>query len=172
MPTTPSVRMRQLVDWSAAIWAGLLAGSIFLLLNVIITPLVIGGNGWVMVRLLASISLGETILPPPASFDLKALLAALVTHYALSIGFSMLLAYIIHRGGMLTGILGGGLFGLCLYYINIYTLTWFLPWFFGIRSWAFLLTHILFGAAAGGIYEGLEVEEYVAAPEAGTANDA
>jgi hypothetical protein len=100
-------------------------------------------------------------LAPPASFDLYALLAAFVTHYVLSIVFGMLLAYIIHRGGMLTGILGGAVFGLCLYYINIYTLTWQFPWFFVMRGWPFLLTHILFGAMAGGIYEGLEVEEFI-----------
>ncbi len=161
MPTTSSVRMRQVVDWSASIWAGLLAGSIFLILNVLITPLAIGGNGWVMVRLIASIPLGESVLAPPASFDLKALLVALVTHYVLAVVFSMILAYIFHRGGMLTGILGGALFGLCLYLINVYTLTYVFPWFFAIRGWAFMLTHVLFGAVAGGIYEGLEVEAFV-----------
>ncbi len=161
MPTTSSVRMRQVVDWSASIWAGLLAGSIFLILNVLVTPLVMGGNGWVMVRLIASISLGESVLAPPASFDLKALLAALVTHYVLAVVFSMILAYIFHRGGMLTGILGGALFGLCLYFINVYTLKLVFPWFFAMRGWAFLLTPVLFGAMAGGIYEGLEVEEFV-----------
>jgi hypothetical protein len=153
--------MRQVVDWSASIWAGLLAGSVFLFLNVLVTPWVIGGNGWVMVRLIASIPLGEAVLAPPASFDLVVLLAAFVTHYVLSIVFSMILAYIVHRGGMLTGILGGAVFGLCLYYINVYTLTWWLPWFFAVRGWPFLLTHILFGAVAGGIYEGLEVEEFI-----------
>ena len=165
MPTTSSVRMRQVVDWSASIWAGLLAGSVFLLLNVLVTPLAMGGNGWVMVRLIASIPLGQAVLAPPASFDLYALIAAFVTHYVLSIVFSMLLAYIIHRGGMLTGILGGAAFGLCLYYINFYTLTWLFPWFFAMRGWPFLLTHILFGAVAGGIYEGLEVEEFIPVPE-------
>jgi hypothetical protein len=157
--------MRQVVDWRAAIWAGLLAGSVFLLLNVLVTPLAIGGNGWVMVRLIASIPLGETVLAPPASFHLKALLAAFVTHYALSVVFSLLLAYIFHRGGMLTGMIGGALFGLCLYYINVYTLTWVFPWFFVMGGWLFLLTHILFGAMAGGIYEGLEVEEFIPASE-------
>lgn len=110
------------------------------------------------------IPLGEAILAPPASFDLKALIAALVTHYVLSTVFSMVLAYIFHRGGMLTGILGGAVFGLCLYCINVYTLTWVFPWFFTMRGWAFLLTHIAFGAMAGGIYEGLEVEEFVPMP--------
>jgi hypothetical protein len=169
MPTTSSVRMRQVVDWRASIWAGLLAGSTFLLLNVLATPLAIGGNGWVMVRLIASIPLGEGILTPLASYDLNALLAAFVTHYVLSIVFSMVLAYMIHRGGMRTGILGGAVFGLCLYCMNVYTLTWVFPWFFVMRGWAFLLTHVLFGTMAGGIYEGLEVEAYIPVEEEGGA---
>ena len=161
MSTSSTVRMRQVVDWSAAIWAGLLAGSVFLLLNVFLTPLVLGGNGWVIIRLFASIPLGDAILAPPATYDLKALMAALVTHYVLSVGFGMLLAYIIHRGGLIAGILIGALFGLALYAINFYTLTLAFPWFFALRSWVFIATHVLFGALAGAIYEGLEVEEFV-----------
>jgi hypothetical protein len=30
-----------------------------------------------------------------------------------------------------------------------------------MRNWIIVLNHVLFGAAAGGIYEALEVEEFV-----------
>lgn len=161
--TTASPRMRQLVDWQAALWAGLIAGAIFLLVNLFVTPLVIGGNAWVMVRLFASIILGEGILAPPATFDLMALLVALITHFALAVAYSLLIAYIIHRGGLIAGILGGALLGLALYSINFYTLTFFFPWFFAMRSGVFVAAHLLFGALAGGIYEALEVETFVPA---------
>ena len=161
MRKTSSQRMRQIVDWSASIWAGLGAGTIFLLLNLILIPAFIGGNAWVVIRLLASIMLGSDILAPPATFNLPALIAALIVHFALSIIFSMLITLTIHRGGLLTGIVGGALLGLGLYSINFYTSTLFYPWFFAMRNWVFILTHILFGALAGGIYEGLEVEEFV-----------
>lgn len=163
MRKTSSQRMVQLVDWSTAVWAGLLAGVVFLLLNLILAPLFIGGNGWVIIRLMASPMLGDGILAPPATFAADALAAALVTHFVLSVLFSMLTAVIIHRGGLLTGILGGAAIGLFLYSINFYALTFFFPWFFATRSWVFILTHILFGAIAGGVYEGLEVEEFVPA---------
>lgn len=158
--TTSSPRMRQLVDWRAAFWAGLIAGAIFLLVNLFVTPLVIGGNGWVMVRLFASILLGEGILAPPATFDALALMVALVTHFALAVAYSMLIAYIIHRGGLIAGIIGGALLGLALYSINFYTLTFFFPWFFAMRSGVFVAAHLIFGALAGGIYEALEVETF------------
>jgi hypothetical protein len=153
-------RMRQLVDWSAAIWAGVIAAIIFLLLNLFLTPLVLGGNAWVIVRLFASITMGEPVLAPPATFHGTALAAALLTHFVLSIGFAMLIAYILHRWGLIVGILGGAIIGLGLFCINFYTMTVFFPWFFAMRSWVFVLTHVLFGAIAGGVYEGLEVEEF------------
>jgi len=160
---TSSPRLRQLVDWRAAFWAGLIAGAIFLLVNLFVTPLVIGGNAWVMVRLFASILMGEGILAPPATFDAAALLIALITHFVLSIGYALLIAYIIHRGGLIAGFIAGALLGLALYSINFYTLTFFFPWFFAMRSWVFVATHLLFGALVGGIYEALEVETFVPA---------
>lgn len=158
-------RMRQLVDWRAAIYAGIIAGMFFLFLNWFITPLVIGGNLWMMVRLFASVVLGEQVLAPPATFAPLALLVALVLHFGLSIIYSLVIAYIIHRGGLLLGIIGGALLGLALYSINFYTLTFFYPWFFAMRNPVFLVTHALFGAIAGGVYEALEVEVFVPVEE-------
>jgi hypothetical protein len=78
----------------------------------------------------------------------------------LSIAFTLLIAYIIHRGGLITGILGGALIGLGLYTINFRTLTYVFPWFFAMESTSVLVNHLIFGALAGGIYEALEVEEF------------
>ena len=161
--TITSTRMRQLVDWSAAFWSGIIAGTVFLLLNLFLSPV---GNAWVMIRLFASILLGEGILAPPATFDVSALIVALIVHFALSILYTMLIAYVIHRGGLISGIIGGALLGLALYSINFYTLTLFYPWFFAMRSAVFIATHALFGALAGSIYEALEVELFVPAEEA------
>jgi hypothetical protein len=151
------------VDWSAAVWAGVIAGAVFLALNLFVTPTVIGGNGWVFIRLLASPILGQDILAPPASFDGAALAVGLVIHGVLSVAFTVLLAAIIHRWGLIVGLLGGAAFGVALYGVNIYTLTLIFPWFMTMKSGIFLLTHVIFGAAAGGLYEALEVEEFVPA---------
>jgi hypothetical protein len=155
-----SPRLRQLVDWRSALWAGLIAGTAFLLLNLLLTPMAIGGNAWVLIRLEASILLGPDILAPPVTPDGGALVAALVTHYALSVAFAFLVTYVLHRWGLVVGILGGAAMGLALYAINFYSLTYFFPQFFAMRSWALVLSHVLFGALVGGIYEGLEVEMF------------
>jgi len=159
--TTSTSKMRQLVDWSAALWAGVIAGSVFFLLLVFVTPIFAGGNAWVVIRLLASIGLGADILAPPATFDLTALIVALISNFVLSIGFALLIAYVLHRWGLIMGIVGGALLGLAIYAINFYTLTFFFPWFFAMRSWPIVISHLIFGALAGGIYESLEVEEFI-----------
>jgi len=156
-----SVHKRQLLDWSAAVWAGIISGFIFLAVTVFAVPYFTGGNAWVIIRLFASVILGEGILAPPATYDLSALIAALAVNSVLSMAFALLLAYIVHRGGLLTGILGGAVFGLAVYCINFYTLTIFFPWFFALKGWPMAASHILLGAMSGGIYEGLEVEEFV-----------
>jgi hypothetical protein len=50
---------------------------------------------------------------------------------------------------------------LAIYAINFFAISYFVPWFFPLRSWILLLSHVLFGALAGGIYELLEEEEFV-----------
>ncbi len=149
------------MDWKAAIYAGFISGFVLLLLVILFVPGIMGWNAWVIVRYISSIFLGQSILPPPANFDLTALIIALITHSIISIGAAILLAFIIHRWGLLVGIVGGAIFGLCLYGINFFTLSYFFPWFFLIKSWPMLVSHIIFGAVAGGVYEALEVEKFV-----------
>jgi hypothetical protein len=151
----------QVVDWSAAVWAGIIAGSIFLLLNLLLMNYYYGSGIWTTLRFIASIVLGKSVLAPPASFTPAVFIVALLTHYALSIIFTLILAVIIHRWGLLAGIVLGGLFGFGLYCINFYTMTLLFPWFFAISSGSMVVSHIVFGMLAGGIYEALEVEEFV-----------
>lgn len=158
-----SPKMRRVMDWSAAVWAGILAGAVFLIVQLVLFPFVTGGSPWVVTRLIAAIVLGQGVLPPPAAFDGLVIVVGLVVHFVLSITFALLLAFIVHRWGLWVGIIGGALFGLALYVINYYTFSLFFPWFFPMRSWIDVVSHVLFGAVAGGVYEGLEKEEFVPA---------
>ncbi len=165
MNRTPSVQMRQVVDWSAALWGGVVAGLVFFLLNVFIVPLLVGGNGWITLRYTASMVMGQSVLPPPATFDGVVVIVALIVHFVLSIALTMLLAFIIHRWGLIVGIVGGALFGLAVYFTHFYTVTLLFPWFFAVRSWPLLFSYVIFGAVGGGVYEALEVEEFVPVEE-------
>lgn len=156
--------VRHLMDWKAAVLAGLIAGAVFLLVLLIAYPLATGGTPWTIFRFIGAMVLGESVLPPPTTFDAGVVVTAVLIHFTLSILYTLILAFIVHRWGILISILGGALFGLALYLINFFTFTMFFAWFYPARAWPFSLVHILFGAVAGGIYEFLEKDVYVVEP--------
>ena len=161
MTQSRMTRMRQVVDWRAAI-IGSLAGAItFLLAIAMLLPVTTGGTLWAFYRYIASILLGAGILPPPAGFDIVAVLVGTVIHVALSLVYGAILTTIIHRWGLIVGLLGGALFGLAVYAINFFTFTLIFDWFYLLRSWPIVLAHVLFGAVTGLVYELLEVERFV-----------
>lgn len=164
---TTKVRMEQIVDWRSAVIAGVVAGIVFLVAEMIGRAAVIGGSPWIPFRYIAAIVMGAEALPPPPGFDPVIFVVALLVNFVLSIIFSLILAAIVHEWELVVGIVVGALFGLALYAINYYTFTRFFPWFFPIRNWTDVLSHILFGATAGGVYELLEREKFVPVYEDG-----
>jgi len=148
------------MDTRAAFWAGVISGFFFLFGSMTLTWWAVG-SPWVVTRLLASLILGSGVLPPPATFTPGTVLVALIVHFALSIGYAMLIAFVLHRWGILVGIVGGALLGLAFYAINFYAISYLFPWFYPMRSWMFAASHALFGAVVGGLYETMEVERFV-----------
>lgn len=153
--------LRLVMDWRAAIIAGLLAGGLTMLLWMILWTLMTAGSAWTPFHQAAAILLGQDVLTPSQTLNPQIVLTGLVVHLFLSVVYAIILAFIIHRWGLVVGVLGGALFGLALYFINYYTFTALFPWFFPARSWIILVGHIFFGATAGGIYEVLERDIYV-----------
>jgi hypothetical protein len=91
----------------------------------------------------------------------------LVTHFVLSILFALIIALIFHRWGIVVGLLGGGMIGAVVYFMNYYTFSLIFPWIFPYLSWMLLLAHIFFGALAGALYEVFEDERFVDEPVLG-----
>ena len=151
--------LRSTVDWSAVIWASLIAGTVSFLLYLFFVPMSVGaGNAAIIARFMASILLGIGALAPPATFDIGIVVAALVVHFALALLMGSIIAFVLHRWGLLTGMIGGALFGILFYVINFYSLTLFWPQMYALAHMSVLLVHVVFGALAGGIYEWLEFE--------------
>lgn len=156
-----AAQVRYLVDWRAAIWAGLISGAIFLVLSMVLSAIVLG-TPWVVPQIIASLVMGPEVLPPPNAIGAGVFLVALLIHAVLSVIFGSLVAIVVHRWGMLIGFVGGALLGLALYGVTFYAFSELLvPWVFLMRSWIMLVSHIVFGAAAGAIYEALEVEHVI-----------
>jgi hypothetical protein len=150
-----------LLVWKAAVIAGIFDGAIFLLVLMVAYPLATGGSPWTVFRFIGAIVLGESVLPPPTTFDAGVVITAVLLHFILSVIYTLVLAFIVHRWGILISVIGGVLFGLALYLINFFTFTMLFPWFYPARAWPFSLVHILFGAVAGGVYELLEKDVFV-----------
>lgn len=106
-------------------------------------------------RLTAAIVMGRSVLPPPATLAWDVMLVATLIHFALAITYSMILACMICRLGMLRSLLAGVLYGLVLYGINMHGFTIIFPWFALARGWITLITHAVFGAALAGTYKAL-----------------
>ena len=71
--STPSV------NWTAAAQSGVTGGVIYLVLELLLVPLFVGGTVWSVLRMMAAILLGRHALPPPDTFDLPIMLAAVWT---------------------------------------------------------------------------------------------
>jgi hypothetical protein len=153
--------MRQVMDWRAAVFAGLLAGLLAFLLRIALWVIATGGSFWTPFHHSAAILLGPESLAPAGAPQAGVVAVGFLVHMALSLIYTLLLAFIIHRWGLIVGIIGGALFGVAIYLINYYTFTALFPWFYPLRSWLVLAVHVFFGATAGGLYEALERDIYV-----------
>jgi hypothetical protein len=139
------------LHWPAAIWAGVVAGAVFLLLEMILVPALGRGSAWDPPRMIAAIALGEEVLKPP-TFALGAFVMALIIHFALSMAYTILLAVMVSRMSSAGATLTGVVFGLVLYGINFYFFTALFPWFALARDGLSLFVHGMWGAVAGYCY--------------------
>lgn len=140
------------INAKAALWAAFAAGAAFMMLEMIMVPVFMGGSPWGPPRMIAAIVMGKGVLPPPATFDAVVLMVAMLIHFGLSVILAFLFAFIA-RGralGMAIGI--GAVFGLVVYVISFYGMTMIFPWFATARGWIPIFAHIVYGAVLGCVY--------------------
>jgi hypothetical protein len=144
-------------NWVAAIKAGIIAGLVFLILELVLVSTIGGDSPWAPVRMIGAIALGQDVLPPPATFDLTAFIAAAIVHFALAIIYGTIFALVVDRAGWGPGttVIAGLVFGLLLYAINFYGFTAMFPWFAMARNEISILAHAVFGLVLGYSYRKL-----------------
>lgn len=140
------------IDWKAATWAGIIAGMVFLVLEMVMVPVFGGGSPWGPPRMMAAIVLGEGVLPPPATFDVGIILAAMGLHLVLSIVYAVVFSLVISQLSLGPALALGGVGGLVLYLVNFYGFTALFPWFSMARNWISIFGHVVFGLVAAGAY--------------------
>jgi hypothetical protein len=141
------------VSWSAAAEAGLMGGVVYLVLELILVPLFVGGSVWSVLRMIAAIVLGRGVLPPPDTFDVAVVLTGAVLHLLLATLYGLVLSAMINRAGPGVAVLLGAMVGLVLYIINYYVFTAVFPWFASARTWVTVFTHLVFGFVVAWSYK-------------------
>ncbi len=142
------------VDWSAAIWAGVIGGVVFMMMEMMLMPMFGFAPGmWAPPRMIAAVALGKDVLPPPATFDLTVVMVAMMIHFATSIMLAIAIAYISRGKSMATAMMVGVVASMAIYGFVFYIMSsvaW--PWFAMARNWVSVVTHIVFGMIAGAWY--------------------
>jgi hypothetical protein len=149
--------IRRSPDLGAAVSAGLIAGTIMMLLQLVMYPLFFDRSAWFHPRLIAAIPLGRDVLPGAArGADASVAIAALVVHYALSILYAVIASLVLDRVRFWPAVALGAVGGFALYLINYYGFTNVFEWFVASRNWVTTFTHISFGIGAAAAYKALE----------------
>lgn len=146
---------KRIEDWRAAVLSGLIGGLVFMILEMAMVPLFLGGSAWGPPRMIAAIVMGNEVLPPPATFDMGIVMVAMLVHFPLSIIYAIAAAIIFDRVSPLPSVIIGAVLGLLVYVINFYGFTAVFPWFAEARNWVSIFAHIVFGVAVAASYEGL-----------------
>ena len=144
-------------DWPAAVVAGLVAGAVAMVMDLLWTTLMQGGNPWHTSHQVAAMLMGPELLQGSTqAFNLGVVATAMAIHYGLGIVFGCIVAFIVtgfHYEGSLPMLeIVGGLFGIALYFINFYGMVRLFPWVAEMRSGAYLVEHLVFGMVAASVY--------------------
>ena len=159
--------MTRTLNWKAAIWAGLIAGAVFMMLEMALVAIVNGQSPWGPPRMIAAMVMGESVLPPPGSFDFGIMMVAMMIHFMMSIAFGVILGWAIYhwRMNLLTALVVGTVFGLVIYFVVFYMMTAIFPWFAMARGGVSIVAHAMFGLVLGWAYHAIAGQRSHAAHE-------
>tara|TARA_R110002051_G_scaffold75692_2_gene137608 strand:- start:1489 stop:1965 length:477 start_codon:yes stop_codon:yes gene_type:complete len=137
-------------DLKSGALAGIIAAAVFMMMEMEMGLVAMAGQSpWGPPRMIAAIVMGEGVLPPPSSFDLMILMAAMAVHFMLSIVIGVVFAMGVRRPGLPMALMAGAAVGLGLYVVNFYGFTVIFPWFAMARNAISIVSHLAFGMVLG-----------------------
>jgi hypothetical protein len=154
------------VNWSAAVWASIIAGLVFAVLEVLMVALLQGKSPWAPLHMIGAIALGPGAMATPDSFDIGIIAIAVVVHMVLAVIYGLVLAIIVAQTDTGLAVAIGAAFGLALYAINFYGFTRWFPWFADARDWISIFNHIVQSALMAYLYKVFDKNHAGAAMEA------
>lgn len=141
------------VSWSAAVFAGVLAGLAWVVWRILVSWWV-GEPPWRTASLVASLVLGGDVVQLSKLFDPKVTGTAAIVHFGLSIVLACILAPALTRLSMTGAIIAGVVYGAVLYLINLHVIApLFLPWMTELSGVITFVSHLLFGLVLGYTYK-------------------
>lgn len=145
------------LDVKAAVVAGLIAGAVFMMLEMALVGTIGGQSPWGPPRMIAAMAMGKGVLPPPGTFDLTIVSVAMAIHFMMSVLLGIVLGWIIShwRLGLVTSIIAGTVFGLVVYFVDFYLMTAVFPWFAMARGAISIFAHAMFGLVLGWAYHAI-----------------
>lgn len=150
--------------WRKGAVAGLVAGLVFLVVEMMLVPTVGGGELWGPPRMMGAIALGSEVLPPPATFDAGIVMVGMMVHFGLSAILGVIFAVATRALKLSRGmtIAAGVVFGLAVYLVNFYGFTELFPWFAMARNAITVFAHLVFGGVIGWMVGGQTIQTVAA----------
>lgn len=154
--------MTEKLDVKAAVWAGIIAGLVFVIVEMVLVATVGGGSPWGPPRMMAAIAMGKEVLPPPPTFDFGIVMVGMIIHFVLSVVLGLILGWVISkwRLSISMAVLVGLLFGLAVYLVNFYVMTGLFPWFANARNMITTFAHLVFGGVLGWVYRSMAAKHW------------
>lgn len=144
-------------DWTAGAVAGLAAGALLMVLDLLWSGLFNAGGPWRISHMIAPLLIGnETLGPSGYAFHPGVVSISLALHYGLGIVFGVVLAALMSQLGLdrraTWAFATGAIAGIVLYLVNFDILARFLPWLATLRGGDTLVAQVVFGSAAALLY--------------------
>ena len=150
---------RRITRWIKGAWTGLIAGTLFLAVQMLLAAVFSKGGVWDALRLSASVALGSQAVATAVPMSFRIFIMGLFVHFLLSIWYAVVLGMLISNLKPATAALVGAGFGLLLYFVHFYGLTHFYPWIVDARNWIAIVAHLMFGISAAWVYSHLHMRE-------------
>ncbi|WIT13807.1 hypothetical protein PFX98_09340 [Paucibacter sediminis] len=142
-------------DWPVACIAGLVAGAVMMVLELVWSAVLNDVSPWHTSRLVAAIMLGPQVLQG-SGFDFAVVSVALLTHYVLGLVFGICMAYVIagfhyESSAAMMEVIGAAA-GVVVYFVNFHAMSTVFPWMSELRGWGTFIAHLIFGISAASTY--------------------
>lgn len=143
-------------EWKAGVWAGLIAGLAFVMLEMGLIWMLKGESPWGPPHMMAAMVLGQDVLPKPgtwAPFDVKIMMVAMMIHLPLSIAYGLVGAWLCRSARAAGAAMIGAVLGIAIYIVNFYLIAPIaFPWFVMARDLIGGFSHMMFGVILGLAY--------------------